>query len=66
MQVNETTHLVVLTVQQEVQCDEVIIVGGWTHVEDEAMDAVLDKRPKEHTEHENKWKGVLVDQNGVI
>lgn len=65
-ELNEITHLVVLTVQQEVQRDEVIIVGGWTQVEDEAMDAVFDKRPKEHTEHEKKWKGVLVDQNGVI
>lgn len=62
----ENTHLVVLTVQQEVQHDEVIIVGRWAHVEDEAMDAVFDKRPNEHTDHENKWKGVLVDQNGVI
>lgn len=56
----------VLTVQQEVQRDEVIIVGGWAHVEDEAMDAVLDKRPQKHAKHEDERKAVLVDQNGVV
>lgn len=55
-----------LTVQQEVQRDEVIIVGGWAHVEDEAMDAVLDKWPQKHAKHEDEWKAVLVDQNGVV
>ncbi len=40
---NKITHLVVLTMQQEVQHDEVIIVGRRAHVEDEAMDAVLDE-----------------------
>lgn len=56
----------VLTVQQEVQHDEVIIVGGRAHVEDEAMDAVLHERPQKHAEHENERKAVFVDQNGVV
>ncbi len=63
---NKITHLVVLTMQQEVQHDEVIIVGRRAHVEDETMDAVLDEWPQEHAEHEDKRKAVLVDQNGVV
>ncbi len=63
---NKITHLVVLTMQQEVQHDKVIIVGGRAHMEDEAMDAVLDERPQEHAEHEDERKAVLVDRNGVV
>lgn len=56
----------VLTMEEEVKCNEVIVVGWWTHVEQEAMDAVLDKGPQKHPEQEEKWEPVLVDQNGVF
>lgn len=57
------THLVVLPVQQEVQRDEVIIVGGRTHVEHEAMDAILHEGPDEHPEHEEEREQVLMDRD---
>lgn len=56
----------VLTMEEEVKCDEVIVVGWWTHVEQEAMDAVLDEGPHEHSKQEEEWEPVLVDQKGVV
>lgn len=38
-------YLVMLPVQEEVQCDEVVVMSWWFHVKDKAMDAVLDERP---------------------
>ena len=60
------SHLMVLAVQQEVDGDEVIVVCRWTHVEHEAMDAVLNKRPHEHSRHKDEGKAVLMDQDGMI
>lgn len=36
-------YLVVLSVQEEVKHDEVVVVGWWLHVKDKTMDAVLDE-----------------------
>lgn len=38
-------HLVVLAMHHEVQHDEVVAVAGRLHVEQEAMDEVLDEAP---------------------
>lgn len=46
------THLVVLAVHDKMQRDEVIAVTGGLHVEQEAVDEVLDEAPKEHPQHE--------------
>lgn len=35
------THLVMLPMQQEMQCDEIVVTSGWLHVEDKAMDEIL-------------------------
>lgn len=51
----------VLPMEEEVKCNEVIVVGRWAQVEQEAMDAVLDKGPHEHPEQEEEWEPVLVD-----
>lgn len=48
------------------KCDEVIVVGRRAHVEQEAMDTVLDKGPHEHPKQEEEWEPVLVDQKGVL
>lgn len=56
----------VLPMEEEVKCDEIIVVGRRTHVEQEAMDAVLDKGPNKHPEQEEEWEPVLVDQKWVL
>lgn len=56
----------VLTMEEEVKCDEIIVVGWRAHVEQEAMDTVLEKGPDEHPEQEEEWEPVLVDQKGVL
>lgn len=56
----------VLTMEEKVKCDEVIVMGWRAHVKQEAMDAVLDKGPQEHPQQEDEWEPVLVDQKGVL
>lgn len=56
----------VLPMEEEVNSDEVIVVGWWAHVEQKAMDAVLDERPHEHPDQKKEWEPVLVDQKGVL
>lgn len=36
-----TTHLVMLAVQQEMQCDEIIVTSRRLHVEEKPMDEIL-------------------------
>lgn len=50
------THLVVLAMQDEVQCDEVIAVAGGLHVEQEAVEEVLQQTPEQHPQHEEAWE----------
>lgn len=45
-------HLVVLAVHGEVQHDEVSAVAGRLHVEQEAMDEVLQEAPDEQPQQE--------------
>lgn len=59
-------YLMVLPMKQEMDCDEVIVVGRRAHVEQEAMDAVLDEGPHEHPNQEEERETVLVDQEGVL
>lgn len=56
----------VLTMEEEVKCDEVIVVGWRAHVEHEAMDTVLKKGPHEHPKKEEEREPVLVDHNRVL
>lgn len=59
-------YLVVLPMQEEVKHDEVVVVGRRLHVENKAMDAVLDKRPQEPTQQKERWEHVLVDRDGQV
>lgn len=59
-------HLMMLSVQQEVNGDEVIVVGGRAHVKDEAMDAIFDEGPDDHAHHKDEGKAVLVHQEGIV
>ena len=60
------TDLVVLAVQEEVQRDEVVVMSWWFHVEDEAMDAVLDERPQEPAQQEEHQEHVLMHRDGEV
>lgn len=46
----------VLAVQGEVQHDEVSAVAGRLHVEQEAMDEVLQEAPEEQPQQEEAWE----------
>lgn len=59
-------YLVVLPVQEEVKHDEVVVVGRGLHVEDKAMDAVLDKRPQEPAQQKEWREHVFVDRDGHV
>lgn len=56
----------VLSVQEEVYCDEVVVVGWRFHVKDKAMDAVLDERPQEPAHQKEQWENVLMDGDGEV
>lgn len=56
-------YLVVLSVQEEVQHDEVVVMSWWFHVKDKAMDAVLDERPQEPARQKEHWENVLMDRD---
>lgn len=60
------THLVVLAVQDEVQHDEVMAVPGGLHVEQEAVDEVLQQAPEEHPHHEEAREGGLRQGHRVL
>ena len=66
MCVRASVYLVVLSVQQEVDGDEVVVVGWGPHVEDEAVDAVLQEGPEKPAQSEEQGEHVLVDSNGEI
>ena len=36
-------------------------MGWWFHVEDKAMDTVLDERPQEPAHQKEQWESVLMD-----
>lgn len=59
-------HLVVLPVQEEVKGDEIVVMCWWFHVEDKAMDAVLDEGPQEPAQHKKRQENVLMDRNGEV
>lgn len=59
-------YLVVLSVQEEVKCDEVVVMGWWFHVKDKAMDAVLHEGPQEPAHHKEQQKSVFMDQDGEV
>lgn len=59
-------YLVVLSMQEEVKCDEVVVMGWWFHVKDKAMDAVLDERPQEPAQQKEHWENVLMDWDGEV
>lgn len=56
----------VLSVQQEVQHDEVVVMGWRFHVKDKAMDAVLDQRPQEPAHHKERREKVGMDREGDV
>lgn len=49
-------HLVVLSVHDKMQHDEVMAVAGGLHVEQEAVDEVLHKSPDKHAQHEEAYE----------
>lgn len=53
-----------LSVQEEVYRDKVVVVGRRFHVKDKAMDAVLDERPQEPAQQKEQREAVLVDRDG--
>ena len=59
-------YLVVLSVQEEVYRDEVVVMGWWFHVKDKAMDAVLDERPQEPARQKEQWENVLMDRDREV
>ena len=59
-------YFVVLSMEQEVDRDEIVIVRRWGHVENKTMDAVLYEGPQEHAKQEDHGETVLMDQDGVI
>lgn len=56
-------YLVVLSVQEEVQRDEVVVMSWWFHMKDKAVDAVLDERPQEPARQKEHWENVLMDRD---
>lgn len=59
-------YLVVLSMQEKVKRDEVVVMSWRLHVEDKAMDAVLDERPQEPAEQKERWEHVLMDRDGEV
>lgn len=59
-------YLVVLSVQEEVKRDKVVVMGGRFHVKDKAMDAILDERPQEPAKQKEQRENVLMDRNGEV
>lgn len=56
----------VLPVQKEVYRNEVVVMSRRFHVEDEAVDAVLNEGPQEPAHHEQDRKRMLRDRYGEI
>lgn len=59
-------YLMVLAMQKEVQRNEVVVMSRRFHVEDEAVDAVLDERPQGPTQQKKEWEHVLMDRDGEL
>lgn len=59
-------YLVVLSVQQEVKRNEVVVMGRWFHVKDKAMDTVLDERPQEPARQKERRENVLMDRDRKV
>lgn len=59
-------YLVVLSMQQEVKHDEIVVVGRRFHVKDKAMDAVLHQGPHEPAQQEQRQEKVLMDGDGDV
>lgn len=55
-----------LPMQQEMQRDEIVVTSRWLHVEDKAMDEVLEQGPQEHPHEEDEGEEVFVDRDGVL
>lgn len=56
----------VLSVQEEVKRDKVVVMGRRFHVKDKAVDAILDERPQEPAKQKEQWENVLMDGNGEV
>lgn len=59
-------YLVVLSMQEEVKRDEIVVMGWRLHVKDKAMDAVLDERPQEPAHQKERQEEVLMDGDGDV
>lgn len=59
-------YLVVLSVQEEVKRDEIVVMGRWFHVKDKTMDAVLDEGPHEPAHQKQRQEKVLMDWDGDV
>lgn len=59
-------YLVVLSMQEKVKRDEIVVMGRWFHVKDKAMDAVLDEGPHEPAHQKQRQEKVLMDGDGDV
>lgn len=50
----------------KVQHDEVMAVAGGLHMEQEAVDEVLDEGPDKHAQHKEAWEHGLWHCHGII